>query len=230
MDASQRISSAINPLPAIDADSTQAPTVDDTVDATKGERYEGSETTTSPSCGSSKGVKAETGIGFAETGPMTVSNDTLAPNPKLEPSMSTPITKKRRLQEPKREEQSSIDVLEGDVAVIPKTCLLPGLPFDILEEILRCTGDPGDLLAVARTCKAMCNILLGPSASRLWREARNKVGLPDPSAYEETYEGPKEYGPSARVVGVQCFIDKEAAYADFVFGEGVCEVQRTVYS
>ena len=89
------------------------------------------------------------------------------------------------------------------------------LPVELFSEILIYTGSPQHVLAVARTCKALCQTLLSTNNQFIWREARRAcafnlaagpVHLPDP---------PKDFFG-------------EAAYAAFVFDSGVCEVSFTV--
>lgn len=130
-----------------------------------------------------------------------------------------PTRKKRRLDEvdTSTEEKAA----EGTGPAVPKASAFLHLPFDIFEEILLQTGDPGDLLAVARTCKALYAKLLDPAASLIWKKMRILVGLPDPAAYKTLYE---DDGSSVKLMGVQCFVHSEPAYAAFIFGGGVCRV------
>ncbi|KAF9446017.1 hypothetical protein P691DRAFT_777169 [Macrolepiota fuliginosa MF-IS2] len=128
-----------------------------------------------------------------------------------------PMLKKRRLDSV---EMGGKEV--GDEAqAVTKSSALIDLPFDILEEILLHTGYPGDILAVARTCKALCTKLVDPAASLVWKKMRIRIGLPDPVAYEQSYEGG---GSSRKLNGVQSFVNREPAYAAFIFGGGTCQV------
>jgi len=95
------------------------------------------------------------------------------------------------------------------------------LPFDILLEILSRTNHPGDLLAVARTCKNLCRKLTDPSAYPLWRGMRRNLSLPDPAKYISVVRS--QHGTDAKVTGVSNF-SHEPAYAAFVFDGGGCEV------
>lgn len=94
------------------------------------------------------------------------------------------------------------------------------LPFDILLEILSRTNHPGDLLAVARTCKDLYRKLTDPSAYPLWRGMRRNLSLPDPAKYISVV---RAHGTDVEVTGVLKFTH-EPAYAAFVFDGGVCEV------
>ncbi|KAF9568625.1 hypothetical protein CPC08DRAFT_702225 [Agrocybe pediades] len=91
------------------------------------------------------------------------------------------------------------------------TCYLFTLPTELLNEILLLTGCPKYVLAMARTCKAFCNLLLAPEATRIWREVRKSyvlvsrlnqkvLRLPDPPE-----------------------IFSEARYASFLFDSGDCD-------
>ena len=117
-------------------------------------------------------------------------------------------------------------------ASAPKGSPFLTVPLELLSEILILTGSPQHVLAVARTCKALCHTLLSPNAQFVWREARKGPGctfkvrgiafglglvgidstdevrtqvirLPDP---------PSQIFPS------------EAAYAAFIFDSGACGV------
>lgn len=98
------------------------------------------------------------------------------------------------------------------------------LPLETLGEILCSLPTPKDLLAVARTCKTLCKILIHPDAAYIWRRLRNKVGLPDPLKFnsELSSETNEVLG---WVEGIGLFVRKESAYAAFVFDGGVCEVR-----
>lgn len=95
--------------------------------------------------------------------------------------------------------------------VLPKPSPFVVLPVELLSEILIYTGSPQYVLAVARTCKALCQTLLISNNQFIWKETRKAcafnlkagpVSLPDPP---KTFFG-------------------EAAYAAFVFDSGTCEV------
>lgn len=97
------------------------------------------------------------------------------------------------------------------IDAFPKPSPLVVLPVELLSDALIYTGSPQHVLAVARTCKALCQTLLNPNNQFIWREARRTfsfnlatgpVFLPDP---------PNDFFG-------------EAAYAAFVFDSGVCEV------
>ncbi|KXN84386.1 hypothetical protein AN958_12645 [Leucoagaricus sp. SymC.cos] len=105
---------------------------------------------------------------------------------------------------------------------------LTHVPFDVLLEILKNTGHPGDLLAVARTCKDLCQKLTDPSAFPLWKKMREKIGLPNPVGKKyraEVEDAHTNDGPAMEITGVQNFVHNEPAYAAFVFDGGVCEVR-----
>jgi hypothetical protein len=59
---------------------------------------------------------------------------------------------------------------------LPKQSPLISLPFELLAEVLIQTESSQHVLAVARTCKALCHLLLGPEAQFIWRAARNGPG------------------------------------------------------
>lgn len=95
--------------------------------------------------------------------------------------------------------------------VLPKPSPFVALPVELLSEILIYTGSSQHVLAVARTCKALCQTLLSTTNQFIWRMARRAgaidlvvgpVYLPDP---------PQDFFG-------------EAAYAAFVFDSGACEV------
>jgi hypothetical protein len=129
--------------------------------------------------------------------------------------------KKGRLQDDthNREEPSLDD--QADIQPIS----LPTLPLDILLEILDKISYPGDLLAVARTCKDLCRRLTDPSTYPTWRKVRNRVRMPDPATYEaEVRDEYNADGSNKKIMGVENFVNNEPAYAAFVFDGGSCEV------
>ncbi|KAF5371587.1 hypothetical protein D9758_003510 [Tetrapyrgos nigripes] len=87
---------------------------------------------------------------------------------------------------------------------------LPGfrkLPVELLAEILLYTKSPRDVLAVARCSKYHCDTLMNAGNQYIWKYTRQHckpAPLPDP---------PKRF--------------TEAAYAAFLFDEGVCEECKT---
>ncbi|KAF8814728.1 hypothetical protein BYT27DRAFT_7205692 [Phlegmacium glaucopus] len=92
----------------------------------------------------------------------------------------------------------------------PKPSPLVVLPVELLSEILIYTGSPQHVLAVARTCKALCQTLLSTTNQFIWREARRACAF--------DFEGEPVYLPDPP----EDFFG-EAAYAAFVFDSGVCE-------
>ncbi len=99
------------------------------------------------------------------------------------------------------------------------------LPFDVFAEILILTEYPGDILAVARTSKQLCTLLVEPTADFIWKKARTVLGLPDPLVYSAKIKNArKSDGSPESLVGVGCFAGREPAYAAFVFDGGICEV------
>lgn len=109
-------------------------------------------------------------------------------------------------------------------------CAYLSLPFDVLADILILVEHPKDILAVARTCKQTCTQLVSPAASFVWKKARLALGLPDPLGYETTVKNlPMSIGSIQSVVGVECFVDREPAYAAFVFDGGICEVRSSLF-
>ncbi|KXN84398.1 hypothetical protein AN958_12657 [Leucoagaricus sp. SymC.cos] len=93
-------------------------------------------------------------------------------------------------------------------------------------EILFFISSPKDLLAVARTCKALCAQLLSPAATYVWRDLLERVGLPHPDRYcfsiDEESEGDGN-GGVVTTIWINPFVRRWSAYAAFVFDGGVCE-------
>jgi hypothetical protein len=130
--------------------------------------------------------------------------------------------KKPRLPEPSKDHEDQIMDSEHITERVPESASFAGLNPDILKIILEQTGYPGDVVSVSRTCQELRNKLIIPGDSGLWRRMRNAVGLPDPSDFKEQVEG------LTKLLCVERFIEKEAEYVTFVFGEGDCEVQWTL--
>ncbi len=128
---------------------------------------------------------------------------------------------------------AEVDMIEDVTTSSTATSGFLNLPFDVLAEILIMTEHPGDVLAVARTSKQLCNRLVSPAAGFIWKKARIAVGLPDPAAYSAQYELPICYdnwtphivAEVYEVIGVGYFMGCEPAYAAFVFDGGICEVR-----
>jgi hypothetical protein len=109
------------------------------------------------------------------------------------------------------------------------------LPLEVLAEILLYTISPKDLLAVARTCKALCAQLVSPGSAFIWRKMREKVKLPDPAAFRPVVTVSNfqpilqpDSGAASYSRGVELFVGREPAYAAFVFDGGLCEVRLTI--
>ncbi|KAF5357021.1 hypothetical protein D9756_006670 [Leucocoprinus leucothites] len=150
-----------------------------------------------------------------------VANDetnSLKPSPSADVSRDAePRAKRGRFYEGHREAE------ERDALGAPPTLLT--LPFDLLLEILSRTSYPGDLLAVARTCKSLCRKLTDASTYHLWRKMRRDILLPDPAAYEaEVEDAYNSDGSKKKITGVENFINNEPAYAAFIFDGGPCEI------
>lgn len=108
-----------------------------------------------------------------------------------------PLAKKTRL-----DHGSSVSNTHAEVTPSP----LLRIPLELLAEILIHTKSPKYVLAVARTSKLFCNLLLDPSLAFVWRDVRRMcipAPLPDPFS-----------------------IFSEASYASFVFDGGYCEVSK----
>ena len=97
---------------------------------------------------------------------------------------------------------------KDDDKVIRLRCYISRLPVEILAEILRYIR-PQDLLAMARTSKYFCTMLVSSRASTyIWKEARARFKpqpIPDPT-------------PNFT----------ESSYAAFLFDDGICEVRRVL--
>ncbi|KXN81672.1 hypothetical protein AN958_03919 [Leucoagaricus sp. SymC.cos] len=105
-----------------------------------------------------------------------------------------------------------------------RTTPLTRLPLELLAEILSFTSTPRDLLSVARTCKALCYQLLSPGAAYIWKNMRDRIGLPDPARFKVPVKSKKNPTESfALRVRVEPFVGREAAYAAFVFDGGWCQ-------
>jgi hypothetical protein len=108
-------------------------------------------------------------------------------------------------------------VVISDANITPQTNVLPKpspivvLPVELLSEILIYTRSPQHVLAVARTCKALCQTLLSTHNQFIWRMAR-RAGAFD-----------LEAGPVYLPDPPHDFFG-EAAYAAFVFDAGACDV------
>lgn len=124
------------------------------------------------------------------------------------------------------------------------------LPLELLSEILILTGSPQHVLAVTRSCKALCQTLLSPNAQFIWREARKGPGCsfktkthatqPTPIVNVNVNPGLQMAllglglaEPSADEVSTNVtrlpdppprFFSSEAAYAAFIFDSGTCDV------
>jgi hypothetical protein len=115
------------------------------------------------------------------------------------------------------ESTASLAVVIPDVNITLQTnaLLKPSplvvLPVELLSEILIYTASPQHVLAVARTCKALCQTLLSTNNQFIWKLARKACVFKALS--EPTYlpDPPQEFFG-------------EAAYAAFIFDLGTCDV------
>ncbi len=109
-----------------------------------------------------------------------------------------------------------------DVTTSSTASGLLNLPFDVLAEILIMTEYPGDVLAVARTSKQLCTMLVSSAAGFIWKKTRIAVGLPDPAVYRAEIKSiPASEEPPEYAVGVAYFMGREPAYAALVFDGGI---------
>ncbi|KAF8637838.1 hypothetical protein AX17_002467 [Amanita inopinata Kibby_2008] len=91
----------------------------------------------------------------------------------------------------------------GDAGPASEPDMLSLLPLELLAEILVKTQSTRDILAVARCSKYLCKTLVAPSATFIWKKAR-QLSAPEPMP------DPLRILP-------------EPAYAAFVFDGGQCE-------
>ncbi|KAJ3477400.1 hypothetical protein NLI96_g10489 [Meripilus lineatus] len=98
------------------------------------------------------------------------------------------------------------DAASGPQAIAQNSkppCLLTRFPLEILAEVLSYTGSPKDILALARTSKHFCSVLVNnPGSEFIWRQSRKDCSPPIPD-------------PTPNFT--------EASYAAFIFDAGVCE-------
>lgn len=93
---------------------------------------------------------------------------------------------------------------------IPRICPLTRLPLELLADVLSYMPSTRDVLALARTSKHFCSILVNnPATVFIWRHARARCVL---GAIPELLPG----------MG-------EATYAAFLFDSGICEVRKTYH-
>ncbi|KAJ3515557.1 hypothetical protein NLJ89_g1681 [Agrocybe chaxingu] len=118
------------------------------------------------------------------------------------------------------------------------------LPLELLSEVLILAASPQHILAVARTCKALCHTLLNADAEFIWREARKGCSfvVPEignnPTFDAQTLQSwlpPAPAGPNVagdtpvnrRVVVSLPDLPRqfftESSYASFLFDSGECE-------
>ena len=91
------------------------------------------------------------------------------------PELDPPPNKKARLEIGKTDSDKNSSVQPiSPVSSMPSPFL--ALPLELLSEVLILTGSSRHVLAIARTCKALCHTLLGPDAQFIWREARRGTG------------------------------------------------------
>lgn len=84
-------------------------------------------------------------------------------------------------------------------------CHLTRMPLELLAEILSHTQSPREILALARTNKHFCNILVNNNSTNfIWRQARTRA-YPNPIP---------DFTPNFT----------EASFAAFLFDSKLCEV------
>lgn len=182
----------------------------------------------------SHGISVQTSASAAD---LRVERDT-APKPASPPLAETPIEESDTDTRPSKKARLDIEpavtnpvpassiilgttdplaVIISDANIAPQINALPKpspfvvLPVELLSEILIHTGSPQYVLAVARTCKALCQTLLSTHNQFIWRMAR-RAGAFD-----------LEAGPVYLPDPPHDFFG-EAAYAAFVFDAGTCDV------
>lgn len=117
--------------------------------------------------------------------------------------MATP-TKRARIQEPEKHTIASASELNA------RNCHLGKLPLELLADVLSYMPSTRDVLALARTSKQFCSILVNnPATVFIWRHARARCVL---GAIPELLPG----------MG-------EATYAALLFDSGICEVRKTYH-
>ena len=109
------------------------------------------------------------------------------------------------LKKPRSEEHERSTHTHTEASLSP----FQNLPLELLGEILILTESPKHVLAVARSSKFLCTILLDPSSAYIWRAARK---ICKPKALPEPFP-----------------IFTEASYAAFVFDGGRCEASGCTY-
>ncbi|EIW55199.1 uncharacterized protein TRAVEDRAFT_74096 [Trametes versicolor FP-101664 SS1] len=111
--------------------------------------------------------------------------------------MATP-TKRARIQEPEQQTITSASEINA------RNCHLGKLPLELLADVLSYMPSTRDVLALARTSKQFCSILVNnPATVFIWRHARARCVL---GAIPELLPG----------MG-------EATYAAFLFDSGICQ-------
>ena len=87
-------------------------------------------------------------------------------------------------------------------------CYFTTLPLELIAEILSYTPSPRDILAVARTCKHFCAVLVNnPASEFIWRHSRARF----------IYGPIPDFSPNFT----------EASYAAFLFDTKICEVGQS---
>lgn len=90
-------------------------------------------------------------------------------------------------------------------------CYFTTLPLELIAEILSYTPSPRDILAVARTCKHFCAVLVNnPASEFIWRHSRARF----------IYGPIPDFSPNFT----------EASYAAFLFDTKICEVGQSTVS
>ena len=107
----------------------------------------------------------------------------------------------------KRPKISDSQIQDGTATSAVPKCYMSLLPLELVAEILSYTASPRDILALARTSKHFCSVLVNnPAAAFIWREARARAfPLPIP-----------DFTPNFT----------EASYAALLFDSKTCEVWR----
>ncbi|GAA6002685.1 hypothetical protein JCM10207_007626 [Rhodosporidiobolus poonsookiae] len=76
---------------------------------------------------------------------------------------------------PRKKARSALSKVKGTKG---KLAAMTSLPIDLIYDICSNLG-PADLYALSNTSKVWRSVVVGPSSSKLWREARERVGLPE---------------------------------------------------
>lgn len=59
-------------------------------------------------------------------------------------------------------------------------CYFFYLPIELIAEVVSYLTSPAELLALTRTCKRLCNLLVNPNTKFMWKAARERFDPPVP--------------------------------------------------